>query len=53
MEPTMWERAVEGLISSGPLALVLALAIVVLWRDNQSLRKELLELLKQITKLGS
>lgn len=41
-------KMLEGVMGSGPLALVLFVAIVILWRENKALQERLLKLLEGI-----
>lgn len=44
MDPKVdiWDRAMDSLIASGPLAIVMGVALVVLWRAYQQLLGDLL-----------
>jgi hypothetical protein len=48
----LMQKATEGVLGSGPLALVLGAAIVVLWRENKALQERLLSVLERIVKEG-
>lgn len=48
MDQTLFTKATETLLGSGPLALVLLVAIIVLWRENKSLQERLLKILEGI-----
>lgn len=41
-----WERVAENLATSGPLAIVLAAGIVVVWRAYQELNRDFIGFLK-------
>ena len=48
----IFTKAAEALMTSGPMALVLFAAIIVLWRENKDLQKRLLDLFERIAKMG-
>lgn len=42
------QKAINGILGSGPLAAVLLYAIIVLWRENKDLQNRLLAVLEGI-----
>ena len=42
------QKALDGIFASGPLAIVMLVAIVVLWRENKDLQRRLLAVLEGI-----
>lgn len=44
----MMQKAMDGILASGPLAIVMLVAIVVLWRENKDLQRRLLAVLEGI-----
>lgn len=44
----MFQKAMDGIFASGPLAIVMLVAIITLWRENKDLQKRLLAVLEGI-----
>ena len=47
-QPTLWTKAAESIIASGPMAIVLGVALIVLWKAYQQLLKDFLGFLSGV-----
>lgn len=45
------QKALDGVFASGPLAVVMLVAIIVLWRENKELQRRLLAVLEGIANI--
>lgn len=51
VEANLMDQVIKSLVVSGPLAVVLAIIVVVLWRDNKELRGKLTSILEKIANI--